>query len=378
MSYRFLAILVLFTNVYAQAQKTTTTKPKTAQAKGVIIFDKTAHNFGNVEEQNGKVVTNFFFTNIGKGNLTIKNVETSCGCTVSEWPKEAFAQGERGIITAEFDPINKVGPFSKTLSVITDGEPAVVYLTLNGEVYLEKQEIRNIYPFVQGHLRFTKYNLDLHPILETATDSVVFTVYNVSKRDMFITKVVTPEHIRSKVNQKILVPGNTTDIIYYFDAVKANDLGPRTDETFVYTTDDTLPKKIVPFKTTILQDFNKVTPTQKQNPPKLAIKELSHDLGEVYLDEVVSYEFEFTNKGKSDLLIRKAAPSCGCTVTSFSKEPIKKNKTGKLKVTFNAKDMRGIQDKSVTVYTNDPTNPILTLHIKAKVVIPGLDPISGK
>ena len=378
MSYRFLAILVLFTNVCAQAQKTTTTKPKPTQAKGVIFFDNTSHNFGNVEEQTGKVTTKFFYTNIGKGNLTVKSVETSCGCTVSEWQREPIAQGEKGVITAEFDPANKVGPFSKTLTVNTDGDPAVVYLTISGEVYLEKQEIRNIFPFVQGHLRFTNYNLNLHPILETATDSIVFTVYNASKRDMFITKVVTPEHIRSKVNQKILVPGNTTDITYYFDAAKAHDLGARTDETFVYTTDDTLPKKIVPFKTTILQDFNNVLPAQKLNPPKLLLKEISHDLGEVYMDEVVSYEFEFTNKGKSDLLIRKAAPSCGCTVTSFSKEPIRKNKTGKLKVTFNAKNMRGVQDKSVNVYTNDPANPVITLHIKAKVVIPGVDPISGK
>ncbi len=375
-------ILVLFTSVFliqpSFAQKAIPkTKPLPA-FKGAPFFETTAFNFGQIEEQNGKVATQFKFTNIGKGNLTIRSVETSCGCTVSDWPKEPLKPGAKGIITVEYDPLTRIGEFNKTLTVVSDGDPGIVFLTIKGEVYTETMEVRTMYPLSQGHLRFTNYNLQLRDVSEFEKDSIVFTVYNASKRDLMITKIVTPEHITTKVYQKMLTPGNVTDIIYYFDAAKAADLGPRIDQTFIYTTDDTLAKKLVTLKTNIKQDFRNVSEEQKKYPPVAAFKQNTFDYGEVYYGEIVSHEFVIENKGKSDLRIRKAESTCGCTVSSFSKEPIKKGKTGKIKVTFNAGKLRGVQEKSIVIYTNDPSNQFITLKIKAKVVLPGVDPLTGK
>lgn len=353
-------------------------KPAVKSAAGTAFFEQTSFNFGMINEQNGNVKARFVFKNIGRKPLLIKNVESPCGCTVPMWPKEPVQPGESGAIDAEFEPLNRVGEFSKTLTVVTDGDPTYVYLNIKGEVYSEKIEIRQSFPFKQGNMRFSKYDLKLKPMYENMKDSVVFSVYNSSKRDMLISHIETPSHITTKVYQNIIPAGNATDIVYYFDAAASKDLGPHTDQTFIYTTDDTLAKKIVTLHTQIEQNFGMLVPEVRKNPPAAAWKSISYDYGEVYLGEIVTYEFEVQNKGKSPLLIRKAQPSCGCTVTSFTTEPIKKGKSGKVKVVFNAKGLRGMQDKSVTVYTNDPANPITTLKIRAKVVIPGVDPISGK
>ena len=55
-----------------------------AIAQPVIVFDKQRHDFGTIEEANGKVTYDFVFVNTGNEPLVISNVCTSCGCTAPE------------------------------------------------------------------------------------------------------------------------------------------------------------------------------------------------------------------------------------------------------------------------------------------------------
>ena len=79
----------------------------------------------------------------------------------------------------------------------------------------------------------------------------------------------------------------------------------------------------------------------------------TYDFGEVKDGELVEVDFNFTNTGKSDLIIFDASASCGCTVPEYPQnikiEPGKKNK---LKVRFDTSNKPGKQMKSVTLTTN--------------------------
>ena len=55
-----------------------------------------------------------------------------------------------------------------------------------------------------------------------------------------------------------------------------------------------------------------------------------------------------TNIGKQPLIIEQAAPSCGCTVSDYTKEPIAPGKTGTIKAIFNAAAVGPI-NKTITV-----------------------------
>ena len=82
----------------------------------------------------------------------------------------------------------------------------------------------------------------------------------------------------------------------------------------------------------------------------------TYDFGEVKDGEVVEVDFNFTNTGKSDLIIFDASASCGCTVPEYPQniniEPGQKNK---LKVRFDTSNKPGKQMKSVTLTTNTNT-----------------------
>ena len=51
--------------------------------------------------------------------------------------------------------------------------------------------------------------------------------------------------------------------------------------------------------------------------PTMDFVDTLHDFGTIKQDEVVSYEFAFTNNGKTPLIISGAAGSCGCTVPVY-------------------------------------------------------------
>lgn len=76
------------------------------------------------------------------------------------------------------------------------------------------------------------------------------------------------------------------------------------------------------------------------------------DFGKVKEGEKVRHAFKFKNLGENPLMISDAKASCGCTVPSFSKEPVLPGKEGEIIVEFNSKGRKGKNHKSVMVFSN--------------------------
>jgi hypothetical protein len=105
---------------------------------GKIVFENPSHNFGsNVHEKGGDVTYRFVFTNEGDAPVTIQNVSTSCGCTTPAWTKEPVAPGQQGFVDATYRPLNRLGSFTKNLTVTNTGEQQTVILTISGVVVAE-------------------------------------------------------------------------------------------------------------------------------------------------------------------------------------------------------------------------------------------------
>lgn len=63
--------------------------------------------------------------------------------------------------------------------------------------------------------------------------------------------------------------------------------------------------------------------------------------------------FTFTNKGDKPLIINQAVASCGCTVPTYTKTPIKPGEKGTISVTYNGKGkFPGHFKKTITIRTN--------------------------
>lgn len=80
----------------------------------------------NPKAGDAEAVAHFKYENKTDKTINIKNVRTSCGCTVAALKKNDVAPGESGEVTATFKIGNRTGVQQKTVTVETDSaeEPA--------------------------------------------------------------------------------------------------------------------------------------------------------------------------------------------------------------------------------------------------------------
>ena len=104
---------------------------------------------------------------------------------------------------------------------------------------------------------------------------------------------------------------------------------------------------------------------ENPNAPDIVFEKDTVDYGAVEYDADGTREFKFKNVGKEPMIIYSATGSCGCTVPTAPKEPIKPGETGIIKVHYDTK-RPGSFEKTVTVSSNAKVKS-QTLRIKGTV-----------
>ncbi|ATA90081.1 MAG: DUF1573 domain-containing protein [Capnocytophaga felis] len=103
-----------------------------------------------------------------------------------------------------------------------------------------------------------------------------------------------------------------------------------------------------------------------QETAEITFKTEEIDYGKIKVGSDGVRVFEFTNTGKAPLVITNVASSCGCTVPSWTKEPIAPGAKGKIEVKYDTKRVGPIS-KTVTVTSNAKQNPVKALRIRGEV-----------
>lgn len=113
---------------------------------------------------------------------------------------------------------------------------------------------------------------------------------------------------------------------------------------------------------------------QAQNPIKGGLINFPieiHDFGKIEESKkFATYKFKYWNEGDVPVKISRVETSCGCTTPYWSTEEIKPGDTNYLEARFETTNRLGKFDKSITVYTNSPQNPVFFLGIKGEVIKP--------
>lgn len=95
-----------------------------------LVFSDTNYDFGSIKE--GEVVTHIFtYKNEGNGELVISNATASCGCTKPSYANGVKHPGDTGTISVTFDSSKKTGKMVKLVTISTNCQPALKYLTIN-------------------------------------------------------------------------------------------------------------------------------------------------------------------------------------------------------------------------------------------------------
>lgn len=103
--------------------------------------------------------------------------------------------------------------------------------------------------------------------------------------------------------------------------------------------------------------------------PKIVVEQSSIDLGTVLEGDKVGVSWILKNTGQANLIIEHTRATCGCTVVTLDEKDkvIPPGESLKFKAKFDSRGRRGLQKKYISVYTNDPAQPITKLRFTAMV-----------
>jgi len=343
-----------------------------AYAQSGVKFLELSHDFGEIKEEDGAVKYAFRLVNEGKDSLKIVHVDASCGCTTPGWTEDAIMPGDTGFVQAEYNPLNRPGKFEKTLKVSFvsgKGGHGSEVLHIEGSVKPKPRTVEDELPTLIGNVRLKFKSLNIGQITTEAPVVRSFDVYNSgdSVISWLIEKSIVPEHIKVSFEPEILASGEMGEIKLTYDPVKKNDLGFVSDNLVLVTDERVDSAKELHAIATILEYFPPMTEKEMAKAPRLVFNQTQFDFGDVNQGNSVVTTFTLTNAGKSDLIIRKIKPNCGCTVAGLKNNVIKPGDSEMMDVTFNSSDRKGRQYKTITVFSNDPSASSQMLTIKADV-----------
>lgn len=102
----------------------------------VISWKSETINVGEIPQGTPKTIK-FEFTNTTSKAVVVTNVKASCGCTATDYSKEAIAPGKSGYVNAIYNAA-KEGAFTKTVTVTTSDSETPKKLTFKGTVVAKK------------------------------------------------------------------------------------------------------------------------------------------------------------------------------------------------------------------------------------------------
>jgi hypothetical protein len=356
--FSILMVLLAFVQLHAQQSKP-------------IQFREEMFDFGSINEDGGPAVHEFVFTNASGRPMKILSVQASCGCTTPDWSRDVVAPGKTGYIQASFNPKGRPGYFNKTLTVTTDLDANPLVLQIKGQVTSATEENKPAVTEFQsaiGNWKFKTASFNMGKVY-TSDESLTkeFSFVNSGSKPVTFDKYTGPKYIKVDVQPKVVPAGQQAVVKIVYNGKLKNQYGFQNDNVIIQTDDEKEPAKSFSVYAMLEDYFPALSADELKKAPQLKIENSNADFGRVRQNTATLKELSFTNTGKKELNIKALQGNCTCISVSAAKKALKPGESGKISISFNPQDRKGTQTKAITVYSNDPQNPVQRITLSAYV-----------
>ena len=314
------------------------------------------------------VTVHFELTNQGSGNVVIKDVDTSCGCTNVIFPKGMISENKPFVVTATYDA-KMMGHFEKYIDVYTNGASLPFTLTMKGVVVEEMKDYEGQYPYVLGKLKadkmevaFDDVNKGEHPVQE---------IHVLNSTSETVTPMVMnlPNFIKADVSPSTIGPGKQGVILLTLNSDKLSHLG--LEQTTAYLAlkrgDRMNADNAFNITTILLPNFGMVTEQQLVYMPKVKISDTVLDLGTFEGKKKKKGTVTIENLGRTDLEISNIQSFTEGLTMELGDHVIQPGLSTKLRITADKKMMKGVKTQpKVILITNDPRTPKVIIDVNVK------------
>lgn len=329
--------------------------------KAKIEFQETSFNFGSIHEADGKAVHVFQFKNTGDSPLILTNVRAGCGCTTPEWSRQPVAPGESGNIKVSYDPRNRPGSFTKSITVNSNAANSVVSLTIRGNVTRKPASPYDRYKHQVGSVKIFSNSINLGNIKNTQQIERKLAIVNIADQPATLTATTSTPAIQVTVSSPNLKKGEVGHLLVKYDASKRNDWGFVSDQIQLKTNNQD--EGTVSVSANISEDFSAYE-GNFEKAPVITLTETEAVLENIPSNSTNTHEFYIQNSGKSDLIIRKIKTSDEETSVAMSKMTVKPGKKVKATITYPTGNAPKTT-KIIQLTTNDPQHAVITYKLTA-------------
>ena len=185
-------------------------------------YDERVHDFGTIQEKDGKVSHTFIFTNRTREVVTINDVNAWCGCTTAQFSKEPVRPGKTTRVTLTYNPDHRPGKFSKEAVLMLNGGKYYTRIWVKGNVFGMHHPVTEDHPYAYGEGLYMSHRVLPFPPMQVGEErSVRLLVANDTKQPMTIEFVRRPDNRVLQFPQRLqLKPGERTKVYARYRAVR--------------------------------------------------------------------------------------------------------------------------------------------------------------
>ena len=363
---KILTIIALLCTILASAQVKTDGGKTTID--GIVSFDKTVHDFGDIMVTDGPKDCSFTVTNVSSSPIAITLVTSSCGCTDVTWTREPLMPGKTGKIHATFSNDQGPYPFDKTLTVRISALKKPVILRLRGTAHAKKQPLAELYPQKWGPFAVKDHEIKLGNMEQGNQRSDAINVANVGNSPAKITF----EHVSPGLQISVSpnpIPANSTAKMTYTVTADRSQWGKSWYHATPVVNGNRYKGdgKVIDIWAFIKENFEGMSQTERNKGAQPMFASSTYNFGKIKAGTPVEAVYTFTNQGKSDLVVYKADSDMDAARPgSIARTPAGGKGTFKVPVDTN-KLPKGETLIVITLTTNSPLRPLVNLFIAGAI-----------
>ncbi|MBN3581881.1 DUF1573 domain-containing protein [Algoriphagus aestuarii] len=332
-----------------------------------LIWKVNKVDLGTVFEEQGIQTAEFEFTHTQDSLFYIQDVWTDCGCTTVDFTKDTLAVGETGTLLVAFDPVSAAGFFNRMVIVKGNLQDTQDTLFLEGTAIPYPENPEKIYTQKIANVGFRLPKLNMGEVFTNVPKIKFLEFYNFGKETLYADslKFNVPEYIGISQVQEFVRSQERGLIQVSFDGAAKNELGYVEDQ-FAISWDSL---SVIPVQV-IAEVFEYFPPFSKDElaiVPQLVLSTKEIDLKNISSKSIQNRTVSITNKGQRLLEIRKIQGNCDCLKLEIPKTEINPGETIELQLTFDPVGRKGIDQRNIYLFSNDPVNPVQLFVLKSRV-----------
>ena len=346
--------------------------PIGAHAQAQAQWDKTSHDFGTFNEDQGERSCTFVVKNGGDAPLVLTRVLSSCGCTVAKYDTEPIQPGESGNVDVTYNPIGRPGPFEKSIWVHSNGDPSKTRLVVKGMVVGTAESVSHFFPVDAGDLHFTTLTIAAGQVKKGLIKQESTVAYNGGSDTLILAFDNNTSHITCQAVPETVPPGGISSLSFFFDSLRTPVWGVNDDNVKLVATplhSGKAPSNInVNMVANVVEDFSQLTNEEMVSAPVCSLSTTKLLIENLERGKKSTGTVTVENTGKSNLVIRRAMSSSKAVVTKVDKTLLKPGEKSTIRVDIYPQELKGqVVNTQFTVITNDPSNPSITVRVVGEI-----------